>query len=54
MNILLDIVPPTPIEEFFWNLGIYTVNARIAVFAGVFAVVAVAAVLIVKAIKKKK
>ena len=54
MNILLDIIPPTPIEEFFWNLGIYTVNARIAVFAAVFAVAATAVVLIVKAIKKKK
>ena len=54
MNVLLDIIPPTPLEEFFWNFGIYSVNAGIAVFAGVFAVVAVAAVLIVKAIKKKK
>ncbi len=54
MRVLMDIIPPTPMEEFFWSLGIYTTGAKIALFAGVFAVVAIAAVLVVKAIKKKK
>ena len=54
MNLLMDIIPPTPMEEFFWSLGIYTTGAKIALFAGVFAVAAVAVFLIIKAVKKKK
>ena len=38
MRIFMDLIPPTPMEEFFWSLGIYTTGAKIALFAGVFAV----------------
>ena len=54
MKIFMDLIPPTPMEEFFWGLGIYTTGAKIALFAGVFAVAVVAAFLIAKAVKNKK
>ena len=54
MNLLMDIIPPTPMDEFFWSLGIYTTGAKIMLFAGIFAVAAVAVFLIVKALKNKK
>ena len=54
MNFLMDLIPPTPMEEFFWSLGIYTTGAKIALFAGVFAVAAVAVFLIGKVIKNRK
>ena len=54
MRFLMDLIPPTPMEEFFWSLGIYTTGAKIALFVGVFAVAAVAVFLIIKAVKKKK
>ena len=54
MRVLMDLIPPTPMEEFFWSLGIYTTGAKIALFAGVLAVAAIAAVLVVKAIKNKE
>ena len=54
MPVLMDLIPPTPMEEFFWSLGIYTTGAKIALFAGVFAAVAVAVFLIIKAIRKNR
>lgn len=51
---LMDLVSPTPMDEFFWNIGIYSTGARIAFFAAVIAVAAVAVFFIVKAIRKNR
>lgn len=51
---LMDLVPPTPMDEFFWNIGIYSTGARIAFFAAVIAVAAVAVFFIVKETRKHR
>ncbi len=54
MPVFMDLISPTPMEEFFWSLGIYTTGAKIALFAGVGVVAALAVFLIIRAIKKGK
>ena len=51
---LMDLIVPTPMDEFFWNLGIYSTGARIAFFAAIAAVAAVAVFFIIKAIRKNR